>query len=76
MSRTHFLGVNLNKHPLLAGLLWAALFVPTLLVLNWLRGEPTPLHDIPKLVALAIPAGLLWGLVTRAFTKARGSHAR
>jgi hypothetical protein len=58
----------LQGHPILAGLLWAVLFVPLFLLITWMMGKPIgQLSGILILCALALPGGLIWGLTMNAF---------
>jgi hypothetical protein len=62
----------LRNRPILGGLLWAVLFVPTFLLLMWITGEP--IHDLRGVLILcarAPPGGLVWGLIMRVFVAAQ-----
>lgn len=48
----------LADHPIWVGLLWAVLFVPTLVLLNWIQGQSV---NLPVLIVAAVPAGIAWG---------------
>jgi hypothetical protein len=60
MKRTFF-GLDVARHPWLAGQLWAALFCPTMIVIELLRGHPLPLAAVPALIGLCVLGGVAFG---------------
>jgi hypothetical protein len=66
---------TLRKHPILAGMLWAVLFVPAFLLLMWVMGQPIHgLRGIVVLILLALVGGFFWGLTMKAFVAAQGDR--
>ena len=64
----------LHGRPVLAGLLWAAMFVPLFLLLMLAMGKPFHgLTPVLVLIALAAPGGLLWGFTVNAIVRRRES---
>jgi len=52
----------LVDHPIKSGLIWAALYVPVIVMLSALQGRT---ENLLILTALAIPGGLAWGYFMR-----------
>jgi len=56
-----FLGLNVRRHPWIAGQLWGGLMCLALIAIELAKGHALPLQAIPSLVGLCMLGGLAFG---------------
>lgn len=69
------LGVDIQRHPVKAGLLWGALLLPLVLIISALSGDPFSWRRAFILIPLSIIGGLGWAYMMRWYVR-RGNDAR
>ena len=74
MTKQTFLGLNVRRHPWLAGQLWAALVCFALVVFELLKGQRAPLASIPALVGIGLIGGLAFGAVLSVIAKSAANR--
>ncbi|MGV7120924.1 hypothetical protein [Sphingopyxis sp. 550A] len=68
--------LDVRTHPFRSGLVWAAIYLPLMLLINLLLGNQLSERQIIIMALLAVPAGILWGYSTKFVLKGGSSRAR
>jgi hypothetical protein len=68
--------LDVRRHPLRAGLLWAVLFVPLSTLIDLLFGGTFSERQIMVMAVLAIPCGIFWGYAMQFVSKRSPPRAR
>jgi hypothetical protein len=73
VTRRTFLGLDVRRHPWLAGQMWAALFCPCMIVLELLKGQ-LPLARLPALTGLCVLGGVAFGAMMSILAKSAANR--